>query len=114
MAGKTRLLRSARGYGKPTQLQTIAVVALAGLAIVWLLNQTIGFFGRPSGQRPSAQDVGQKTGREPGLRLVLATHNRLFWYEPATQQQTEVHHDQVRAAPLYAASTQLLHAQCHL
>ena len=94
------------------------LAALALLGALWALARLPSSFSTPS-ERPQTHQGGSKSlsgliagtlGEVPvrrvkqSVKLLLSTHNRLFWFHPATQQEEPVHEGQVRCSnPLIAA-----------
>lgn len=83
--------------------RTIACFAVLGLIAFWTISRTPRFEARHeaaysavqygSVTKPTIGDstVEYSTTSTNRLRLLLSTHNRLFWYYPDTQEDVPVH-----------------------
>jgi hypothetical protein len=89
----------------------ITLVALIG---VWTLSRAPSFESRAHEERSSPslvklhetestslQTVNDDVSAtdQDGLRMLLATHNRLFWYYPDDKKEVLVHEGQVVTCP---------------
>lgn len=94
--------------------RTFACFAVLGLVALWTLSRAPRFEARPgvSHAKPNAEtysvlskngkgDITQQSVTSTSrLRLLLSTHNRLFWYYPDTQEDVAVHEGQVPSSYL--------------
>jgi hypothetical protein len=101
--------KAAKGRARGYAYRALGTVAVA-MVLVWLLSRQPQASSRLSQKAQEAESArllrsggaiastgqhGQGTGN--AVRLLLSTHNRLFWYLPETQQQIDVHRNQVCA-----------------
>lgn len=105
-------MKLVRSRAKQHGCRTIAFLFLAGALGCWVLAQLAPASGTdparvmPKGTRfldgflgpaHTADDTDVVASQpEHPLRLLLATHNRLFWFCPGTGEETAVHSGQVR------------------
>jgi hypothetical protein len=101
--------KAAKGRARRLARRPLGTAAAALVLLVWLLSRLprgsrrsqtaneagIGSLLRSGGAVAGTGQHGKVTGS--AVRLLLSTHNRLFWYVPDTQQQIDVHSNQVRA-----------------
>lgn len=116
-------------HPKPShRWRNIAFFALLGVVAFWTLSRVPRFEASHEARHEVKQQVSQATPNTANhgvfsedivqqsvtstsrFRLLLSTHNRLFWYYPATKEDVAVHEGQVRSSCfLYVYNKSALH-----
>jgi hypothetical protein len=100
--------------GKRHAVQAVLLLGMATLVAFWAVVQLtppieLGHESEHNGVKPKGNRMIERMSssiihtetnhpREP-TRMLLSTHNRLFWYYPETKKEVDVHKGQVRDLP---------------